>query len=141
MVDWNITVSTMPEAYWKIVSPLIDKAKDFLENGETLAPVAFVGSFSSESVIPVLMESSSNEAKDSSALAIRLAAENLNADFIFLLMEAWSLRKDKLSQMDANMDKYRPKGRNKKCSVAKGTENCAGTSRFSNRSRSVRSKR
>lgn len=90
----------------KIVSHLIDKAKGFLENGETLAPVAFVGSFSSDSTIPVLLESSSIEAKDRSALAIEMAAETLNADFIFVLMEAWSLQKDKLSQMDAIIDKY-----------------------------------
>ncbi len=96
----------MPESYWKMISPMIAKAKGFLENGETLAPVAFVGSFSSDSTIPVLLKSSSNEAKDSSALAIKLAAESLNADFIFLLMEAWSLRKDKLLQMEAIMDKY-----------------------------------
>jgi len=99
-------MSTMPESYWKMISPMIAKAKGFLENGETLAPVAFVGSFSSDSTIPVLLKSSSNEAKDSSALAIKLAAESLNADFIFLLMEAWSLRKDKLLQMEAIMDKY-----------------------------------
>ena len=99
-------MSAMPESYWKFVSPLIAKAKGFLESGETLAPVAFVGSFASESTIPVLLKSSSIEAKDSSALAIRLAAEELNADFIFLLMEAWSLRKDKLLQRDTIMDKY-----------------------------------
>lgn len=99
-------MSAMPESYWKFVSPLIAKAKGFLENGETLAPVAFVGSFSSDLAIPVLFDSSSIEAKDGSALAIKMAAESLNADFIFLLMEAWSLRKDKLLQMDAIVDKY-----------------------------------
>jgi hypothetical protein len=99
-------MSAMPESYWKFISPLIGKAKGFLENGEALAPVAFVGSFSSDSAIPVLLKSSSIEAKDGSALAIRMAAESLNADFIFLLMEAWSLRKDKLLQMDAIVDKY-----------------------------------
>ena len=96
----------MPESYWKFVLPLIAKAKGFLEKGEALAPIAFVGSFSSDSAIPVLLKSSSIEAKDGSALAIRMAAESLNADFIFLLMEAWSLRKDKLLQMDAIVDKY-----------------------------------
>lgn len=96
----------MPESYWKFVAPLIAKARGFLENGETLAPIAFVGSFSTDSAVPVLLDSSSIEAKDGSALAIRLAAETLNADFVFVLMEAWSLRKDKLLQMDAIVDKY-----------------------------------
>ena len=96
----------MPESYWKIVSPLITTAKGFLENGEALAPIAFIGSFSSDLTIPVLLKSSSEEAKDDSAFAIRNAAATLDADFIFVMMEVWSLRKDKMRQMDAILDKY-----------------------------------
>lgn len=99
-------MSAIPENYWKVISPRIATAKGFLENGETLAPIAFVGSFSSGSTTPVLLKSSSIEAKDDSALAIKIVAETLQADFVFLLMEAWSLRKDKLKQMDAILDKY-----------------------------------
>lgn len=99
-------MSAIPENYWKVICPLIATAKGFLENGETLAPIAFVGSFSSGSVTPVLLKSSSIEAKDDSALAIKIVAETLEADFVFLLMEAWSLRKDKLKQTDAILDKY-----------------------------------
>ena len=99
-------MSAIPENYWKVISPLIATAKGFLENGETLAPIAFVGSFSSGSTTPVLLKSSSIKAKDDSALAIKIVAETLEADFVFLLMEAWSLRKDKLKQMDAILDKY-----------------------------------
>ena len=99
-------MSTIPDNYWKIISPLIATAREFLENGESLSPIAFVGSFSSDTCIPVLLQSSSMEAKDRSALAIEAAAESLKADFIFILMEAWSLRKDKVSQMDAILDKY-----------------------------------
>ena len=99
-------MSTMPESYWKIISPLIASAKGFLENGEPLTPVAFIGSFSSDLTVPVLLKSSSEEAKDDSAFAIRNAAATLDADFIFVMMEAWSLRKDKMLQMDAILDKY-----------------------------------
>ena len=99
-------MSNMPENYWKIISPLIATARGFLENGEALAPFAFVGSFSSDTCIPVLLQSTSIEAKDKSALDIKAAADQLDADFIFVLMEAWSLRKDKVLQMDAILDKY-----------------------------------
>ncbi len=100
-------MSAMPENYWTIISPVIAKAKGFLENGETLTPIAYVGSFASPDLaIPVLLASSSDEAKDSSASAIRMAAETLGADFIFVLMEAWSLRKDKVRQMDAILERY-----------------------------------
>ena len=99
-------MGAIPENYWKIISPLIDTARGFLENGESLAPIAFVGSFSSDTCIPVILQSSSIESKDRSASAIKMAASSLNADFIFVVMEAWSLRKDKVSQMDAIIEKY-----------------------------------
>ena len=99
-------VSTLPESYWQIIAPLIDTARGFLERGESIAPIAFVGSFSSQSCVPVLMQSSSEEAKDQSARAIQAAAAAFDADFIFVLMEAWSLREDKVAQMDAILEKY-----------------------------------
>lgn len=98
--------STIPESYWKNIAPLIATAKDFLEKGESLAPIAFVGSFTSDICIPVVLQATSNKTKDDSAMAIKSAADTLGADFIFMLMEAWSLRKDKLLQRDAIIDKY-----------------------------------
>ena len=99
-------MSAIPENYWKIIAPLIATARRFLEKGEALAPIAFVGSFTSDMCVPVLLQASSNEAKDQSAIAIKAAADALGADFIFVLMEAWSLRKDKLLQMNSILDKY-----------------------------------
>ena len=98
--------SNPPENYLKVISPLIDTARGLLEKGEQLAPIAFVGNFASGKTIQVLLESDANEGKDRSALAIRMAADTLEADFVFLIMEAWSLRKDKLAQMDAILEKY-----------------------------------
>lgn len=95
-----------PENYLKVISPLIDTARGFLEKGEDLAPIAFVGNFASGKTIQVLMENAGDDEKDRSALAIRIAADTLEADFVFLIMEAWSLRKDKMAQMDAILDKY-----------------------------------
>jgi hypothetical protein len=95
-----------PESYLKVINPLIDTARGFLEQGEELAPIAFVGSFSSGKTIPVLLDSTGDASKDHSVLAIRMAAEMLDADFVFVIMEAWSLRKDKMGQMEAILDKY-----------------------------------
>ena len=99
-------MSAIPENYQAIVSPLIARARNLLERGESLAPIAFVGSFASDASIPVLLQSSSSEAKDSSAWAIQSAGHSLDADYIFIVMEAWSLRKDKVRQMQAILDKY-----------------------------------
>ncbi len=99
-------MSAIPDAYLKIIEPLIATARGFLENGEKLAPMAFVGSFTAGSAIPVMLEAGSDAAKDKSALGIKLAAEHTDADFIFLLTEAWSLRKDKMHLMEKIYEKY-----------------------------------
>ena len=95
-----------PESYLKTILPLIDVARGLLEKGEQLVPIAFVGNFTTGKTVQVLLQSGNDAEKDQSALAIRMAADMLDADFVFLIMEAWSLRKDKMAQMDAILDKY-----------------------------------
>ena len=95
-----------PESYLKTILPLIDVARGLLENGEQLAPIGFVGNFATGQTVQVLLNSAGDVEKDHSALAIRMAADMLEADFVFVIMEAWSLRKDKMAQMDAILDKY-----------------------------------
>lgn len=104
MMDGEFT--NPPENYLKIINPLIDTARGFLEKGEELAPIAFVGSFTTARTIPILLNNRGEDEKDHSALAIRIAADTLEADFVFIIMEAWSLRKDKMAQMEAILDRY-----------------------------------
>lgn len=99
-------MSSIPDTYQKIIEPLITTARNFLENGEKLTPMAFVGSFATGSAIPVLLKAGSDAAKDQSAQAIKLAAESTDADFIFMVLEAWSLRKDKMHMMEKIYEKY-----------------------------------
>ncbi len=37
-------MSAIPEAYWKMVAPLVERARALLEDDESLHPIAFVGS-------------------------------------------------------------------------------------------------
>lgn len=99
-------ISTPPQAYMDIISPLIDKARDYLENGEKLQAMAFVGNLTTKQVIPVMINPGSGEDKDESSRNIQSVAQYSEADFVFTIMEAWSLRPDKVSKMDAIMDKY-----------------------------------
>lgn len=99
-------MSTLPTAYLQLINPLIKSARGFLESGEELRPVAFVGNLDPGMVLPVMLDSSDSAAKDASCQAIRLLAAQLDADFIFVMMEAWSLRKDKMSQMEAILARY-----------------------------------
>ena len=99
-------ISTPPQAYMDIISSLIDKARGFLEAGEKLQAFAFVGNLTTKQVIPVMIQPGSVEDKDQSARTIQSAALALEADFVFAIMEAWTLRPDKMRQMNAILDKY-----------------------------------
>ena len=102
----EVPISTPPPAYMDIISPLIDKARGLLEAGEKLQPIAFVGNLTAKEVIPVMIQTTSGKGKDQSARVIQSAALALEADFVFTIMEAWSLRSDKMPQMNAILDKY-----------------------------------
>lgn len=99
-------ISTPPPAYMDIITPLINKARGLLEAGEKLQPIAFVGNLTTQQLVPVIIETASGEGKDQSARVIQSAAVALEAEFVFSIMEAWSLRTDKMQQMDAILDKY-----------------------------------
>ena len=100
--------STPPQAYMDIIGPMIDKARRVLEAGEKLQPMAFVGNLTTKQVVPVMVQTGSSEGKDQSARTIQSAALALalEADFVFAIMEAWTLRPDKMRQMNAILDKY-----------------------------------
>jgi hypothetical protein len=85
----------LPSRYHDIIWPLIGKAKGFLENGEKLAPFAFVGNFDTGRIVSILIDTQDDSRKDASAIAIRLAAESMAADYIFTVIEGWGLPKDK----------------------------------------------
>lgn len=99
-------ISNPPQAYLDIILPLIGSARGFVEGGESLVPVAFVGNLTTQKTLPVMLNSKSDDTKDASAAAIKRAATTLDADFVFVVMEAWSLRPDKLRQVDEILDKY-----------------------------------
>ena len=96
----------LPPDYRKVIDPLIATARGFLEAGQSLVPFAFVGSFSAGQAIPIRIETGDEEAKDQSAEAIQRAAAETSADFIFTIMEAWGLPKDKLSRHQEILDRY-----------------------------------
>jgi len=52
-------ISTPPQAYMDIIETLIDKARVFLEAGEKLQPMAFVGNMTTKQVVPVMIQTGS----------------------------------------------------------------------------------
>jgi hypothetical protein len=99
-------VSALPDRYRSIVEPLVERTRALLESGESLRPTAYVGAFETGQLVPVALNTGSEETKDNAAALVRTAANALNADFVVIVVEAWSLRKDKMHQVDAIMDKY-----------------------------------
>ncbi len=96
----------IPKNYLEVIEPLIAKARSFVEGGEKLAPIAFVGNFSTRQILPVVINTSNDDTKDRSALAIQTTAAQLKADFVFAIMEAWGLPKDKIDRYQAILDRY-----------------------------------
>lgn len=96
----------IPQAYLEILNPLIAMARKFMEEGQSLHPVAFVGNFTTGMTVPVLFDASSVQAKEESSKEIRQAAKELDADFVAVIMEAWSLPEDKARNYQAILDRY-----------------------------------
>lgn len=99
-------MSQLPERYQAAIAPLIDKAREFLEQGEELAAMAFVGNFTTGAVVPTPLFGRGPADKDVAARSVKLLAEQLDADFVFLLMEAYSLRADKVARYEEILDEY-----------------------------------
>jgi hypothetical protein len=96
----------LPQAYLDIVLPLIDRARVFLENGESLQPFAFVGNHTTQQILPILIDTATDTSKDQSVELIKAAAGEIQADFVFTIMEAWGLPKDKMHRYQEIIDKY-----------------------------------
>jgi hypothetical protein len=96
----------LPQRYREMIWPMIEKAKGFLEKGEKLSPLAFVGNFDTGQVVPILIDTLDDSRKDASALAIRLAAESMAADYIFTVIEGWGLPRDKMSKYEEIIESY-----------------------------------
>jgi hypothetical protein len=99
-------MSRPPNAYLDIITPLIDAAREILERGETLSPFAFVGNLTTGETFPVLLSTASEEEKDQAAAMIRHLAELYQADFIFMITEAWSLPPNKVERYREIIEEY-----------------------------------
>ena len=96
----------IPERYREKIDPLIVHARSLLEKGETLAALAFVGNLSRNETIPVVLDDRTESSKDYSARAISQAATMLDADFIFMVREAWQLPEKHMPRYEQILEKY-----------------------------------
>lgn len=90
----------------EIIDPLISHARGLLEKGDTLAALAFIGSMTDGKVIPVVMDDRSDESKDTCVSAISMTASMIDADFIFMVREAWKLPQKYINRYDEIMEEY-----------------------------------
>ena len=96
----------LPSAFAPLVESMMRTAREMLERGETLAPLAFVGSSATGELFPVAIETGDEESKDLSAKQIRLTAALVKADFVFIVMEAWALPKRLLLRHQEILNRY-----------------------------------
>jgi hypothetical protein len=99
-------VSAMPAAYRAIIDPLVATAREILEGGESLVPFAFVGNLTTKETYPVVLNTGSDGQKDDSALLIRHVARRVEADFVFVIMDAWALPPDKMHRYEEILERY-----------------------------------
>lgn len=99
-------MSEIPEAYWEMIAPLIDRARVLLEDGESLRPIAFVGSPEKRTMGTVVLSTAEGDVRDSSAEQVRRAAYREDADFVFTIMEAWGLPPNKVDKYQAILEQY-----------------------------------
>lgn len=96
----------IPAAYLKFVDPLVNHARKLVEQGEALVALAFVGNLSTRQMATVAMNADSVQTKDAAAQHIRDTARQHDADFVFIVMEAWSLPPKKIKQMDEIVERF-----------------------------------
>jgi hypothetical protein len=96
----------IPERYREKIDPLIAHARSLLEKGETLAALAFVGNLSSNDIVPVVVDDSTESSKDDSARTIRQTATVLDADFIYIVREAWQLPEKYMPRYAEILEQY-----------------------------------
>ena len=96
----------IPERYRQQIDPLIAHARGLLEKGEALAALAFVGNLSRDEVIPVVIDDRTEEAKDASARSIEMTATVMEADFIFMVREAWKLPEKYMPRYEEILEAY-----------------------------------
>jgi hypothetical protein len=99
-------MSSLPKQYLEAVEPLVAQARLTLEAGKELAPFAFVGRFAESQIVPVLLDTRGNSAKDTSVAAVRRIATELQADFVFTLTESWGLGPEHLQDYRRILARY-----------------------------------
>ena len=99
-------MSEIPEAYWEMIAPLIERGRVLLEEGESLRPIAFVGSSENRSIGTVVLSTAAGDVQNTSAEEVRRAAYRVGADFVFTIMEAWGLPPDKANKYQAILEQY-----------------------------------
>jgi len=100
----------LPKAFGAISDPLIATTRQILERGESLVPFALVGNLTTKETYPVMLQTGSDERKDDSASLIRRLAHRLEADFVLVIMDAWTLPPDKIRRADEIVERYGSNG-------------------------------
>lgn len=96
----------IPDSYLQIINPFIEQAKLTLQSGDALKPMAYIFNATTKETRVVMLDNSSQTSKNNSALALKFHGEQLDADFIFLIQEAWTLSVSHASKYKEILDEY-----------------------------------
>lgn len=74
-----------------MLTHVVGQARRFLEDGQELAPLSFVGNLARELMVTIPMATNTVGAKEESAAHVRQAALAMDADYVIQVTEAWAL--------------------------------------------------
>ena len=83
-------METVPETYHEALKLIIEHTREFLRDGQELAPICFLGKFEA-GLVPFPMSFADIEAKNKSAAVVRSLAAKYKVDYLIMISEAWAV--------------------------------------------------
>ena len=96
----------MPAEVAEFVGHILGVARKIVRDETELRPVAFVASQQHKAMIQVMLDFDSAENKQRSAAVVRKLAEDIGADMVVLISEAWQLPDHLVKNFQAVLDRY-----------------------------------
>jgi hypothetical protein len=96
----------LPARYREFIEPFIAIARDHVEAGHGLVPLAFIANLESNRGVRVQVDTRDEAGKQRSARTIEKAAADMDADCIFTILEAWGLPTVMRPRYDELVERY-----------------------------------
>ena len=102
----DMVAEGMPEEVAAFVGHVLEVARSLVRDEGFLDPIAFVASWQKSTMIQVMMDFSTSEAKAKSAAVVRKVAGDVGADMVLIISEGWQLPSHLMKNHRAILERY-----------------------------------